>query len=201
MNSGLPHCDELFVRFFLPHYSVSDADRYPFGKLTRPDMMSSEYPNGTPLCEVSTLGEEGQTAICDHLDTMTKAAISDFGRSLGLSGAADVTWLEAVDNFYNESVIGKLIKDSDPTDDSNDYKIVCIEFGLLVAHILKKSCPELCWLADSPYWESTLLHEPTQNIIAPMHWGIKKMSGYGWDDGFVEKCEMCLGLLSQDREG
>ena len=200
MIADLPHCDELFVRFFLPHYSESDTNRYQFGEMTRPDMMSSEYPNDTTAVELSPLTDEGQTMICDQIDIMTKAAISDFERTHKLSGTPDFTWLESVDDHYNEAVIAKLIKSSDPTDDSNDYKIICIEFGLLVAHLLQKNCSELTWIPDSPYWESSLLHAPTQNIIPPVHWGIKKMSDYGWDDGFVAKCEMCIDLLASDAE-
>jgi len=36
-----------------------------------------------------------------------------------------------------------------------------------------------------------------QSLIPVFHWAVKKMSGYGWDDGFVQKIDACLKLLDK----
>ncbi len=163
-------------------------------------MMSSGQPEGTEGSVLSPLTDETQKDICEHLETMTEATFKDFANYLDVSGEPDLDWITAVDAFYDEKAIAELIDRSDPSDDTNDYKTICIEIGMLIAHVLPRMCDDLEWIADSPYWESALLHVPSQQIIPPVHWGIKKLSGYGWNDGIAAKMQMCVGVAEREMD-
>jgi hypothetical protein len=37
------------------------------------------------------------------------------------------------------------------------------------------------------------------NLTPVFRWAMKKMSNYGWDDGFAQKIEACVQLLDKKR--
>lgn len=191
----IPHCDELFQRFFAPWYSADELSNRGF-KGTRPDIL--EFPNhiGKSAAELSPLREEVQTRFVQHLaKTMTDAAIGDFGSLLSLSPPVDFDWIKKIDEYFNVERIAELIEVSDPAENGNTYFILCIELGTLIAQTMQTLVPDLQWMPDSPYWESALWHPPSGFLIPPTHWAINKFSDDGWNDGLVPKIHCGLQSL------
>jgi hypothetical protein len=134
-----------------------------------------------------------------QIETMTRAAASDFARALNLHGEMDLTWIRAVDAHYDTARIAELIETSDPEDFSNPYLVTCCEFGALLGNVMKALQPRLFWCPDWPYWESSLIDPVSGNCIPVFHWAVKKMSADGWDDGFAEKVGAALEFLDRPR--
>lgn len=196
----LPDCDELFQRYFAPWYTEDDLASRGFDA-TRPDMLQFSDHVGKPASALSPLREDAQERFIHHLAvTMTDAAIGDFANLLDLSPPIDFDWIQAIDEYYNITRIAELIAESDPTEDGNPYFITCIELGTLIAKTMKVLVPDLEWMADSPYWESSLLHPASGHVIPPTHWAIKKLSSYGWDDGLVPKIHCGAHALREETD-
>ena len=191
----IPHCDELFKRYFAPWYSEDDLSSRGFDA-TRPDLLQYADHIGKSAFELSPLCKDDHDQFVRHLgETMTDAAVVDFGNLLGLTPPIDFNWIQTIDDYFNVDRIAELIAESDPSDDGSPYFITCIELGTLIAKVMQTLVPELEWMADSPYWESSLWHPPSGHIIAPTHWAIKKFSDYGWNDGLVPKIRCAMHVL------
>lgn len=188
----IPHCDDLFLRYFDPWCDDSDRAQRGF-EATRPDLLTTDINSPSPLTQ------EAQTEVAHRIETILKAAKGDFGRELNLSGEPDLHWIETIDQYYNRRRIKKLIDQSDPKDFSNEYLVICCEFGALIGHVLKTLQPRLQWYYEWPYWESDLRDPQTNSVIPPFHWAIKKISEYGVDDRFWEKIPMCISMLDQEK--
>ena len=194
----LPDCDELFRRYFAPWYSEDDLSSHHFDA-TRPDMLQFIDHVGKPASALSPLRTEAQDRVIHHLVvTMTDAAVGDFGNLLGLSPPVNFGWIQMIDDYYNIDRIAELIAESDPSEDGNPYFITCIELGALIAKMIQSLVPDIEWMANSPYWESSLWHPASAHIIPPTHWAIKKFSDYGWEDGLVPKIH-CGALVLREK--
>lgn len=194
--TDIPHCDELFLRFFDRWYEDDDRERKGF-KTTRPDFLTSDGYVGSTAATTSPLTEESQAAVMKRIEIMTEAASTDWARNLNLTGEMDLVWIEIIDAHYDTDRIAELISNSDPEDFSNDYLVTCCEFGALLGYVMKTLRPRLFWNPDWPYWESSLIDPVHGHVIPVFHWAIKKMSDYGWDDGFAEKVKACLDLMDR----
>lgn len=194
--TDIPHSDDLFLRFFDRWYEDDDRQQKVF-KTTRPDLLSNHAYVGSSRESISRLTDQSQAEVMHCIGRMTEAARNDWSCTLGLTGDMDLSWLEAVDEYYNPGRIAELITSSSPEDFSNDYIVTCCEFGALLAYVMKSLQPRLFWNLEWPYWESSLVDPVSGSVIPVFHWAIKKMSDYGWDDGFAEKVEMCLEMLDQ----
>ncbi len=193
----LPHCDELYDRFFLPWYSDTElANRE--SKYTRPDVLTCEGLAGRPAAELSRFEKPAQARIIEQISvTMHDAATGDFSTRLGHKLGNGLDGTDEIDRHFDADRVASLISDSDDTSDENDYVITCIELGALLGNNLIALDSTLEWLAEMPYWESSIWHAPTGTMIAPVHWAMKKMSGYGWDDGLVGKCQAAIHIINQ----
>lgn len=197
-DSVLPDCNDLFRRFFKPWFSESDFQRRGYETTTRPDVTTLDELQGRPASELCGLNQADQNDVIEQVTkTMANAAISDFGSLLNLSAPFGVNWIEAIDSYYDVARIEELIARSDPADFGNDYVVTCIEIAALIGSLIKARVPEVEWLPAWPYWETSLWHPATGQIIPPTDWGIKKLSSYGWDDGLVPKIEMAIELLTK----
>ena len=195
----LPHCDDLFLRFFDRWYDDDDRARKAF-EATRPDMLQTDSLIGLSQDQASTLLETGQEEVLNRIGRMLDAAQADWPNYLQVSGIPGLSWIDAFDSHYDADRIQEIIERSDPSDFSNDYLVTCCEFGAVLAHVMCCLQPRLVWRLDWPYWESALLDPQTGNLIPVFHWAIKKMSGYGWDDEFAEKIGACIQMLDDERE-
>jgi hypothetical protein len=154
---------------------------------------------GKPASAISPLRDAAQERFIHHLAvTMTNAAVGDFANLLELSPPVGFDWIQAIDEYYNIDRIADLIAESDPTEDGNPYFITCIELGTLIAKMIQSLVPDLEWLADSPYGESSLWHPTSGQMIPPTHWAIKKFSDYGWNDGLVPKIHCGAHALGEE---
>jgi hypothetical protein len=192
----LPHCDELFLRYFDRWYD-DDARRRKGFKATRPDMSQTDSLIGLAQADGSPLAQDGQQQVLHRIETMFEAARGDWPSHLEVSGEVDLRWVAAFDGHYDTDRIHEVIERSEPTDFGNDYVVLCCEFGSVLGHVMRCLQPRLVWRLDWPYWESAMLDPNTGNQIPVFHWAIKKMSNYGWNDGFVYKVEACLQVLDR----
>jgi hypothetical protein len=192
----LPHCDELYLRFFDRWLSDDDRERKGF-KATRPDMLQDDGLKGLSEVELSPLKEEYREMVAGQIKTMLKAARGDMPQYLKVSGEVDLEWVDAFDQHFDEHHIQEFIDNSKPEEFSNDYIVSCGEFGAVLGQVMKSLQPRLIWRYDWPYFESALVDPISGNMIPVLHWAVKKMSGYGCSDGFSAKLQVCLQLLDQ----
>lgn len=190
----LPHCDNLFVKFFSPWY---DEQGRP--QMTRPDMYQIAAYEGQPLNldDIQYLDDEYLEYQKKHLnETMVHAALEDF-RHITNSDRLDLNALDAVDKYYDRTKIAELIKESDPTDFSNPYLVTVCEFGIMLGHLFKK-VDGFDWLYSHPYFHSIIVHKTTGLGITVFDWAVKKFSEYGVDDGFASKFQMALENIREN---
>ena len=161
-------------------------------------MLQTPLLIGLSQSDASPLDEEGQSQVLHRIMTMVDAARDDWPGYLEVSGEPDLDWIDAFDQYYNAEKIAEVIARSDSDDFSNDYVVMCCEFGATLGHVMISKQPRLLWHLEWPYWESALLDQKTGTLIPTFHWAIKKMSGYGWDDGFAQKVETCIQLLDKN---
>ncbi len=192
----LPDCDDLFLRFFDRWYNEATRQRRRH-KTTFPDLLILGELVGSTQSEASLVVDEAQADIAAQIQDMVAASREDWPTHLPVSGEIDLTWVDAFDEYYDRSRIQDVIDRSDPAEFSNNYVVLCCEFGAVLSHhVLQSEHPRLIWQFDWPYWDSSLLDPRTGALISVFHWGIKKMSEYGVDDGFAAKIKACLQHLN-----
>jgi hypothetical protein len=194
----LPHCDELFLRYFNCWCDDDDRKRRGFSA-TRPDMLQMDSLVGLLAQEASPLAQDSQDQVLDKISAMIEAAEEDWQNYLKVYGKLSLDWIEAFDEYHDRKRIQDVIDRSDPANFTNDYVIVCCEFGAALGHVLQSLQPRLVWLPDWPYWESSVFDPKTGSVLPVFHWAVKKMSEYGVDDGFAEKVQACIQLLDKPR--
>jgi hypothetical protein len=196
---ALPHCDDLFLRFFDCWYDDAGRRRRGF-KATFPDVLQHGSLVGLTQAEASCVAEEAQQQILDKISGMVSAARGDWARYLEVKGEIDLGWIDAFDRHYDRERVREVIERSDPSDFGNDYVVLCCEFGAALSHVLRTGQRRLVWRLDWPYWDSSLFDPKTGTAIPIFHWAVKKMSEYGVDDGFAAKTKACLQLLNEERQ-
>lgn len=198
MPAIIPDCDDVFSKFFDRWYDDDDRERKGFLH-TRPDMMAVYRPglSGSDICPLS---EASRQRVLDQIATMLRTANSDWSAYLSVSGEIDMAWIKAIDGYYDTERIAELIRYSDPDDFSNEFVVTVCQFGAVLGHVMCQSEPRLQWVAEWPYWESSLYDPHTGYIIPPFHWAIKKFSNYGVDDGCVAKVGCMIEVLNNLHE-
>ena len=191
----IPDADELYSQFFDRWYDAGDRERKGFSH-TRPDMMAY-YRAGLVASDLSRLSDASQAKVLGRIETMLTAARKDWPRYLEVTGELDEDWIRAFDDYYDVDRVASIIRESDPGDFSNDLMVTVCEFGSALGHVLLEMQPRLQWLAEWPYWESSLYDPDSGNVIPPFHWAMKKFSSYGIDDGFAAKLHMCIEVLDR----
>jgi hypothetical protein len=194
MFGRLPHCDDLFLRFFDPWYNEADRKRRKF-RATRPDMMQVPELVGVSEATTAPLPDAECAKTRQQLDAMLSAARGDWPVYLSVSGEVEFPWIDVFDRYWDRKRIKGIIQSSDAKDFGNDYVITVCEFGAVLGHVMRGLQPRLLWNFERPYWESALVDPRTGFVIPVFHWAIKKMSGYGVDDGFAAKVQACLRAL------
>ena len=191
---GLPHADKLFLRFFDRWYSPLDRQAKSF-PATRPDMMAVPALVGRDAAAASSLSADDAAREMQQVEAMLAAARADWPSYLSVSEPIDLEWVRAFDAYYDKKRVRELIDRSQPDQFGNDYLVIACEFGAVLGTVLLAKVERLQWLAARPYWESSLFDPQTGNVIPVFHWAVKKLSGYGLTDGFVEKIEACIRVL------
>jgi hypothetical protein len=190
----LPGCDTLFMRFFDRWYG--DADRARKGlRATRPDMLREETFVGRQPDDIQTLDAASTAKSLKQVRAIFAAARTDWKASLGVTAPVSMAWVDAFDRHYDAKRVATVIRSSDRADFANEYLVLCCELGAVLGEVMLRRNRRLAWLLEWPYWESAVFDSKTGHVIPVFHWAIKKMSGYGVEDGLAAKLECCLGIL------
>jgi hypothetical protein len=190
----LPNCDDLFVKFFDPWLDDELRKRRVF-KATRPDMQTIVEWKDLSSEELSRLTADGEAEVRNQIQSMVDAATEDWADLGSLSGPVTLDWVDAFDRYYTREEIAKVIDRSDPSDYSNEYLVLCCEFGAVIGKCLINLNPRSLWLPDYPYWETPVFDPRSGSLINVFSWAVKKMSEYGVDDGFKSKALKCLEVV------
>jgi hypothetical protein len=154
---------------------------------------------GTPAAELSRYPAKDQPDVIDQFSiTMLNAGLSDFSQQIGQPVHCDLSGLGLIDEFYNDQAIAGMIAESDPADFANTYFVSCIELGSIMANILMDLDQSFEWLAERPYWETSLWHPGGAAVIPPFHWAIRKMSGYDPEENLALKLKMTVAFINSD---
>jgi len=182
----LPPCDDLFMKFFDRWYDGDDRKRKGF-QATCPDSYSGVYKKGTPASQLTPLVGDTLKGVEAQVGRMVEAARSDWASGVTSRNPVSIEGIGDFDRHYDAARIRQVIDRSKPEEYDNDYVVLCIELGAVIGQVLRELRPGLEWVWEWPYWESYLWDAETSEQIKVFHWAIKKMSGYGVDDGLVAK--------------
>jgi hypothetical protein len=197
---AIPSVNDLFVKFFDRWYDDNSRKWKKFPGI-RPDIMHADHFVNRAASDLSPLNPETQAKVSNMVTQMYEAAQNDWPRFVALKPPVSIEWVDTYDRICTRKQIAKLLEISSPEDFSNPYLIHCCELGAVMGYVLQQQLPSLQWLYAWPYWESSLFHPPTGNVIWVFHWAIKKMSEYGVDDGFAAKINACVNKLRLDEQG
>ncbi len=192
----LPDADEQFMRFFDRWYTLEDRQAKGI-PATRPDMTAAPEFVGCEPMAVSRLQPEAASDALARVSAMLAAAEEDWPTYLSVAGTVDLSWVREFDEYYNKKQVRQLVARSKPDNFGNDYVVVACEFGAVLGQVLQDQCDRLQWVAGHPYWESSLFDSKTGFVIPVFHWAIKKLSGYGLNDGFAAKIQACVRVLGE----
>ena len=173
MFKKLPHCDEVFMTYFDRWYDADDRKR-KFYKATRPDIFINRDLRGHHADEISPLGDDGIIEVKSRVTTMINAAREDWPNMFDVAEPIDIDWIDAFDRYHDKKRVKAILKQSDPNDFSNDFIVRCCEFGAVLGHVMTSTQPNLHWIYDWPYWESSIFDPESGRTIAVFHWAIKK---------------------------
>ena len=181
-NNKLPDCNDLFVKYLSPWYP---DDEKPV--MIRPDVYELDGAEGKPfdMNDIQYLTDEWQITTKEQIQVITEAALGDF-QDIIKSDKLDLRLLDAVDKFYDRKRIAEMIKNSDPTDFSNEYLVTVCELGATIGQLFVEK-EGFGWLYSYPYFHSIIVHADTGLGITVFDWAVKKFSEYGVEDGCVDK--------------
>ncbi len=194
--ANLPDCNVLFERYFERWYPKEYVAARGKPSIL-PDISNRHDLVGMNTEQISPLTPEWQARTQNQIDEMLRAAQADWPKSWAVREPVSPQWVEVFDNFFTAHKISELLKSSPEDNFTNQYVVLCCEFGAVMGHVLRQVNPRLVWLLDYPYWDSSLFDPASGISMAVFHWAIKKMSSYGVADGYVAKMGMCLQLLEK----
>jgi hypothetical protein len=197
--SELPHCDELFLKFFDRWYDDAGRKRRPF-RATYPDVMQNPALIGFSQEQLNRYTPAIQERVLAQISAMLEAARGDMPTYLQVGDEIDLDWIDKFDRYANRSRVLDLIENADPENFGNAYVVNACEFGAVLSHVLRAAQPRLVWQLEWPYWDSCLFDPKTGTGITVFHWAIKKLSEYGVDDGYAAKTKACLHFLQDERK-
>jgi hypothetical protein len=173
MSTELPNSETLYGHFFSGWIPPED----PRQSHLRSDLEQIELDPGEHIRVLSPLSGEGREQIDVQLARTTQAALADIPRLLKVSGEPTLEWLDELEAYLSPEKIQELLRNSNPDKMDNPYFVLCCETGALIGHLLQKQWPQLKWLGDFPYFESSLFDLNAKAMFPVFHWAIKTMSG------------------------
>lgn len=192
-DEKLPDGDEIFETYFAPWYEADDIERRELAGV-RPDLEEG-LPVGELVGEMSPLYPDDQQEVAEQIRVMAEAAAEDWPELLGVEGLLSLELVDAFDRHFNRAEVAEVIADADPEDYGSDLVVLCCELGSVLGEALRREAPELEWLYDWPYWESSLYDSRRGYRINVFDWAFKKFSEDGVEDGLRDKALRCLGLV------
>ena len=192
----LPDADELHRRFFGRWNRPADRER-PEPRALRPDLLQVPGFREVAPKELSPLKAERQASVLEMVEKMVAAARVDWAPLVAPHDVLSRDGLLALDASLDDERLRALLDASDPEDLGNDWFVTACELGAVLGATLEAARTSLHWVADWPYWESTLVERRTGHVVAPFHWAIRRLSAGCPNTGLVEKIGWCLGLLDE----
>jgi hypothetical protein len=190
-------CNVLFRQFFARWYRLPPGVRPP--RMPRGDMEIYDGAVGRTVHDMCRLPAERRAELASQVATMVDAAEQDWRSYLDIQHLLSLDAIGAFDAHWTRPKIAKTIRASDPSDYANDYLVICCELGAVLGEVMRGLRPELEWLYDSPYWDSSLWHADTGTRIHVFHWAVKKMSAYGADDDLRAKVLAGIDTMEGER--
>lgn len=173
MNIELPGAETLYHHFFSGWIPPED----PRSPRLRSDLEQIELDPGQHIRVLSPLTDEGRRQVDAQLARTTRAALADLPSLLNLSGPPSPDWLDALESHFNPEKLQALLRSSHPEKIDNPYFVLCCETGALIGLLLQQQWPQLRWLGDFPYFESTLFDLNAKAMFPVFHWAVKSLSG------------------------
>jgi hypothetical protein len=192
-DEKLPGTDEIFETWLSSWLDPEDIERRGFDG-PRPDIEEG-LPTGVSAREISPLTDDGRAEIGEQILSIARAAAGDWPRLLEVEPPASLEWLDAFDRRFGRAEVAEIIADADPNDVSSNLVVLCFELGAVLGEVLQREAPELEWLHDWPYWESSLYDRRHGRRFNVFYWAIRKFSEEGVDEGLRSKVLRCLGLV------
>jgi hypothetical protein len=186
--------DDLFITYFGPWYGDSLPPDAQLQAL--PDVEQIELPEGVHISTLQPLPNEIQVKVARQLNSMKEAAEQDWPKSLDLSGDYSDEWLAAFQKHYNGEALRELLQRSAPNNFTNPFLIMCCELGACLGETLKRQRPELQWLYEFPYWDSSLFDLNSMTRINVFHWAVRAMSSEWENQSLPDKVKACLEFMN-----
>lgn len=196
---SLPDAPDVYSRFFAPW--VRRGDALPLAPATlKPELVEVAAFRGVEARDLSTLAPDLQAKVHEQIGRMVGAARVDWKEICGRFDPLSREGLAAIDASYDEAAIAALHEQSDPADFGNVLLVTTCELGGVIGAALAAARPTLRWVADWPYFESTLVDARTGVVVAPFHWAVRKLSAQGAQGGLVERIGVVLEHLARRGE-
>jgi len=185
--------DDLFVTYFGPWYGDSLPPDAQLRAL--PDVETIELPEGVHINALQPLPNDIQVKVNRQLVSMKEAAEKDWPKTLPVEGTFDESWLSAFQTHYREEELKALLQRSAPNNFTNPLLIMCCELGACLAVALQGRQPQLQWLYEFPYWDSSLFDLNSMTRINVFHWAVRAMSSEWEQQPLLEKIKACEEFL------
>ncbi|MSR46238.1 MAG: hypothetical protein EXS13_04100 [Planctomycetes bacterium] len=185
----------VYSRFFAPWLRPIDRERRGT-ELLRPDLLEVAAFRFLPATELSTVAPDVSAKVADQIGRMVAAARTDWKELCGRHDVTSREGLGAIDAGFDADAIAELHSSSDPAEFGNSLLVTVCELGAVIGTTLCAARPTLQWVADWPYFESTLVDRATGIVLPPFHWAIRKLSAEGAGGGMVERIGVVLTHLA-----
>lgn len=156
--------------------------------------------NGQPLniAQIQYIPENLLSETKQQVEEITKAALEDYKSLFGFENIS-LKELDIIDKYFDKRKIKEIIKSSDPQDYANSYLISICEFGAVLGKLFSE-IKGFDWLYSYPYFHSIIVHSETGYGITVFDWAVKKFSSYGLNDGFANKFNACLEVITEESQ-
>lgn len=193
---GLLDAPAVHARFFAPWLRPLDRERRGT-ELLRPDLFEVAAFRFLPAAELTTVAPDVATKVADQIGRLVVAARADWKELCGSHDVLSREGLGAIDEGFDHHAVLELQSSSDPADFGNSLLVTACELGAVIGTALRAARPTLQWVADWPYFESTLVDRATGIVLPPFHWAIRKLSAQGVGGGLVERIGVALSHLGE----
>lgn len=185
----LPEPDFLYEKFVKPWDNNNDP---LLPKKLKPDMQGL-FKAGYGLEKLKEINWDFENTTKNQIDAMCEAVFVDFKDFGKLDRDNLLNTIDILDKVFDRKFVKRVIDNSDPNKFDNEYLLHSIEFGALIGKYFEKQAGYF-WFYEYPYWESVIVHQKTGTVIPVFHWGFKKFSNYGVEDGFKLKVHQALQI-------
>lgn len=198
--STLPRSEALFERFCLPWYSPADLERRGHATV-RPDVEVGVAPPRTPVGRLHAAPRESLHYVRLANQAVLARATQRFAIELGLEGAPDLDWVDAIDRAFDASSVAALIARADADARDNEYLTTAASVASVLGQVLLGRIPRAAWLLESPSWESAIYDHRSSSRVNVFHWALRRLSADALDLPLRAKLDEALATLDRAAGG